>query len=177
MAKPVTTQAWKDIRYIASMVKGIVALNDELERAGSLDALVTEKEAKLDALKSQEAEIAAKLAAADAACTAKLKAADDQATAIVDSAEGIRKDQLKAWDKSQHTADTLIANANAAADKATRAADALVAASRKRSSEIDANTAEVEDLLKAATAALFDAEHRKAAVEAEIDRLKNLFKS
>jgi hypothetical protein len=55
-------QARKDIRYLASLVRGLLALDEELEKAGGLDAFLREKGNTLEALERADADLVEKRA-------------------------------------------------------------------------------------------------------------------
>lgn len=84
------------------MMKGILALEDELKEAGSIEKLVAESQQRLEAAKAEEAGIRARsadlLATAEAKATAIELRAEQRAQEAGDAAlrEALRRDKTRA---------------------------------------------------------------------------------
>ncbi len=141
------TQARKDIKYLASLVRGLVALDEKLEEVGSVEKLVASLAAEVDAARHELLEVQKQVTFEQR----NVESAKKQAAGIIAVAKDDAAGALEAADKE---AEGIRAQAIAARKEA---ADTLAAA-QKEAVQIKA------DALSATTA------HNKAAQEAKVTR-------
>jgi hypothetical protein len=167
--------AHKALAAEVARLDGLKELHDEIKRAGSLEKLVLEADAKRAEAERKVAEVEASIATANATLAGLQKQAEQQREENVKLAKSGRA----AADLANEGARVVVANAKCEADniKNQAGADAtrIVAEANASKAALDAEAAEVAAAIKAARQELATTEARRADVEAEIARLRNLF--
>lgn len=83
-------QAIKDIKYLASMTRGLSEFAEQLGEAATLETLVQTKQARIAELEQAERGIAGKIDACEAECAAKIRAAQSTASKTLAEADADR---------------------------------------------------------------------------------------
>jgi chromosome segregation ATPase len=168
-------QARKDIKTIATFVRGLMSLDEELDAIGSIEKMT--KEADLRRLEAEKAaqEAAGKVEAVKAQAEdanralAATKAEFEMARAAWESGRDVARREAKAVrDAAADDAKAIIAKAAAEADSLMRSAQSAVA-------KVDAERSSASAELARALEAIQEATDRKAGIEAEIGRLRARF--
>src|SRR3990167_1614038 len=111
----------KNIKYITTVLRGLVALDEELEEAGSIEKLTGQKQAALDDLIKQEevlnqriAGLATEFEGRMSDATRRAAAIDEQSAAILAAAEAQRAAAQKETERVGAELQTSTAAASAA---------------------------------------------------------------
>ena len=83
-------QAIKDIKYLASMMRGLTEFSDQLGEAATLETLLQAKQSRIAELEREESTIAQRVDACAADCTEKIRAAETKASQTIASADALR---------------------------------------------------------------------------------------
>lgn len=135
------SEARKNIKYLSSVLRGLVALDAELEEVGSIERMVTQKQSALDVLTREEAAARERIDGLSDEYKAKVADAETRAAAITVQAEGLLVEA-----KDQHNA-TVAESEKARGD----IADMLAAATQSAEDVVTNGRAEAERLVNAAT--------------------------
>ena len=135
-----TSEARKNIKYLSSVLRGLVALDDELEEVGSIEKLATQKQIVVDGLDRQEVaarqrlnELAKEYDARRRSAEAEVQTMTASAATVLAEAEAKRQEALNA---SMRVADEIAELKQAAATDA----EALLATARTKADAIAADT-------------------------------------
>lgn len=141
-------QAAHDLRKLSVMLKGILAVGDDLERIGSLEQAETEIRSRVTMLAEQETALKASVAGVTAGLSTVRAEADRLLSAARADSEALRA-------KAQGQADTLIAEAQRAAREVMAAAkttrDEVVAEIGRKRAELIALDREIATRQRALT--------------------------
>jgi chromosome segregation ATPase len=168
-------RAWRDIKTLAEMVRGLLELEDKLKEVGSLDKLKVEKEVEIQGLEAKAAKVEEVIAAAESTAAAIVKAANDRASSI-DALEKQRSDRAEmVLADAKNKAQDIVYAAERAAEEARAKADGHVAAVKAELAKLTAQAEKVAGETVDAKALLDETVSKRVAIEAEIERLRNRF--
>src|SRR3990167_9204542 len=112
------SNARKNLKYLASLVRGLMALDEELEEAGSLEQMVLQKQGVIDGLDKKEAALrerlttlASEIATRTKTITEMENAAAAKISAIDAETEATRKEGAEAADHLAKEIDAMKAGA------------------------------------------------------------------
>ena len=171
----VAHQARKDLKVLASSLRGLIALDEELERAGSLEKLITETAGRLEQLKAEVALEGEKVSATDKACVDRMNDAKYRADRFEREAEELRRKAAQNLELSRAELDHARKEHAALVDVARKEADAITRQAEEQASAVAAQSKAAEAARDAAVAELREAVDQRDAARAEIARLKALF--
>lgn len=202
MAKSTLAAALRDVNHMVAQTRGLVALQEELEKGVEIEKLVKEAGARLEQIKAEEARLETKLAEAAnqrdrmlaaAKAEAETIRADGRAEVKTAAAEAARVARQKVEDErltilaaarsegngyvaaAQTDAEDLRGQAGAALAQARFQAAELVAMAQATASASERAAAEAEVSRGAAVKEEAAARDRLAALKAEIEHLMNRF--
>lgn len=151
-------QAAADLRRLSQMLKGIIAIGDDLEALGSIEQAVAEAQSRIiklqgdeAALKQRLAEMDVVLATAQQALTATVQTADDRAADITANAVGGAKSIL---------------------EQAARQAANIVQIAKQSSVDMDADLKDKRGLLRSLNTDINVAQSRLDEVNAKLSELR-----
>lgn len=168
-------QARKDIKVIANFVRGLMSLDEELDAIGSIEKMAKEAD-----LRRMEAEKAAQEAAGKVEA---VKAQVEDAKRVLAQTKDEFEANRAVWESAREGArreikairDAAADDAKAIVAKAAAEADAMVRSAQSDKAKVDADRAAAATELARALDAVQEAVNRKAAIEAEISRLRARF--
>lgn len=165
----------KDIKFIISQARGLMELDEELERVGGLEKLEREIAGRVDALKNEADGLAAKIAACENVCAAKRKEAADIVWAAQANAEKIAEQARTDDDAAEQERAKLKAEALAEIEQAKRDAGDELTVLRRAWQKLDGEIVAARASLDEINAEAVAAEARRDAANAEVERLQKLF--
>lgn len=184
-------KALRSVKAFLQPLQAVIDLEDEIEQAGSLENLIAERRRALADLDTQVGQLGAKLAEAEVERVQWIESGKVEAAAVLTKAEGRTPgivDEAKA--QAAAASATIMAAAKAEADAIIAGgrdeAQRIVAAAQEQRVAIE-QQAQARVVAADAAAGVADrkrgeanadvaaAEKRLAAVNAEIDRLRNRF--
>ena len=173
-----TSEARKNIKYLSSVLRGLVALDDELEEVGSIEKLAIQKQAVVDGLDRQEVaarqrlnELAKEYDARRRSAEAEVQTMTANAAAVLADAQAQRQEAATALDRVR---EDIVAKMQTAATDA----DAVLAEARTKAAAIAADTeahlranhAQVSKELEAVRDEVKAAQAMLATVKADIEK-------
>ena len=169
------TKAWKEVRSYTNLLRNFIELEEDIERAGSFDKFIVEKEGRLRALEGEAAKVTEQLEATRSACAEKLAAADTEAQRrraaaehlIVEAQDHGHEIELQN-ERAIENATAVIARDRAAADRDLQVTGEKVAELRR---QVAAASLELSDVI----AQRNQAQQRLDDVNAELARLLSRF--
>ena len=168
-------QAWRDIKYLASTMRGLLALEEELTRAGDLDKYRVEKEAQIAALSGKLDELQGQVGEVEATAAAKIASAEAAAKRVLDEAASMRTNAEMAVKQARDEAAKIQQDADVQAKTALATWRDKIAVAKAEYADMQAAVDNAKGLVDAANADLADIKQQHAGVVAEIDRLKAKF--
>lgn len=188
------SQALREVQAFARMFKNVLALEEELKAAGSLDGLIAANKAKAEGAAKEAAKTEAALVAITAEYQAKSKEFEAKikdefaakraaAQSVYERDMAVNADLLSKAKAEIGRLDADIAKQRAAAkDEAAKIvhdakarAQALDEAMKAKGAAMDADLQAAEDRLSVLRSEIADAQSQLSAARAEIARLKTLF--
>lgn len=170
-------EAEKNIKLLAGMVKGLVALVPDLDRLGGFDKLIEEAQGRLDAVNVEAVRAGERLASVDGEVAQRLASADEQAGAIIAQGERQKTESLV---EAAIVGETVVAARKEAADileVGKRDAEQLVLEAQRRVDELAQAAADAQTRLEQINGEIVAAAERKAALDVELTRVREFLKA
>lgn len=166
------SQARKDIRFLASSLRGLVALDAQLGEAVDMEKALAGLKAEQATLEAQRVSVLAAIDEANKTASDIVQKAQDQAASIEADAAGVMANAKAAASQAEDlvaqarkTADAYVEQGKADAAQARQDASGKLGELRKNIAVAQAQLMNTQDAVKAAEA-------KKAAAEAALDGLR-----
>lgn len=151
-------QAAADLRRMSQMLKGIIAVGDELEALGSIEQAVAEAQSRIIKLQGDEEALRLRLIDADATLQA--------ATMAVESVT------RKADEQANNFKLMAVSEAKAIVDEARRQAANIIHNAKESAADLDASYKDKRGLLRSLNADTVQAQSRLDEVNAKLSELR-----
>lgn len=174
-------EAQRNIKYLASLVKGLVAFSDEIEKAGSLEKMASDRQAKADDLQRKVERLEAVIADTEAAAKAAAATAAKKAAEVLADAERTRAAAAQLRDEARQVREDAEVARKAAIEQSAADSNVIRLNAQEAARVLLAKANEQRDQIVAerdtAKAEAIQAQKLRDEARAEVARLKSVFGS
>jgi chromosome segregation ATPase len=165
-------EAEKNVRFLSQMLKGLAALDEPLEKLGSIDKMIEDAEGRLAAVNAEVADADAKIKSVDDELALRLSRSEEDARQARNAAAHLRVEAGKVLDNAQKQYEHAVKQGQIVLAKADDDAKAIVAAARAEADRIAGLAEAAQAELNSIKSEIAVAEDRRSKLDDELARVR-----